>query len=116
PELLPVRGLQRPPDDRSAHARHPDPVAFDRGVEWRNKNACTQHSDKRSSVHHSMIWSARSRIGCGIVMPSALAAFMLITNSNLVGCSIGRSAGFAPLRILSTLDAARRPMYGRLAP
>jgi hypothetical protein len=30
------------------------------------------------------------------VRPSALAVFMLITSSNLVGCSTGRSAGFAP--------------------
>jgi hypothetical protein len=29
------------------------------------------------------------------------AVFRLITSSNLVGCSTGRSAGFAPLRILS---------------
>jgi hypothetical protein len=38
----------------------------------------------------------------GMVMPSALAVFMLITSSNLVGCCTGRSAGLAPLRILST--------------
>ena len=30
----------------------------------------------------------------------ALAVLRLITNSNLVGCSTGNSAGFAPLRIL----------------
>jgi len=33
---------------------------------------------------------------------SALAVLRLIANSNFVGCSTGRSAGFAPLRILST--------------
>jgi hypothetical protein len=33
------------------------------------------------------------------VRPSALAVFMLITSSNLVGCSTGRSAGLVPLRI-----------------
>ena len=38
----------------------------------------------------------------GTVRPSALAVFMLITNSNFVGCSTGRSAGLVPLRILST--------------
>ena len=32
--------------------------------------------------------------------PSALAVLRLMTSSNLVGCSTGRSAGFAPLRIL----------------
>ena len=40
--------------------------------------------------------------------PSAFAAFRLITNSNVVGCSTGISAGLAPLRILSTRDAERR--------
>src|SRR5438105_3512878 len=52
-------------------------------------------------ARYSMTWSARSRIDCGIVSPSALAVFMLITSSNFVGCSTGKSAGFAPLRILS---------------
>jgi hypothetical protein len=35
----------------------------------------------------------------GTVRLSALAVFMLMTSSNLVGCTIGRSAGFSPLRI-----------------
>jgi hypothetical protein len=35
----------------------------------------------------------------GAVGPAALAVFMLMTNSNLDDCSIGRSEGFAPLRI-----------------
>jgi hypothetical protein len=39
--------------------------------------------------------------------PSAFAVGMLITNSNTVGCSTGRSAGFAPLRILWTWAATR---------
>src|SRR5262245_14408436 len=33
---------------------------------------------------------------------------MLMTNSNFVGCSTGRSAGLAPFRILSTILADRR--------
>ena len=37
--------------------------------------------------------------------PSALAVFMLITSSNLVGCSTGRSEGLAPLRILVDVAA-----------
>ncbi len=44
----------------------------------------------------------------GIVMPSAFAVFRFTTSSNLVGCSIGRSPGLAPFRILSTYPAARR--------
>jgi len=48
----------------------------------------------------------RSRAG-GIVIPSALAVLRLMINSNFMGCSTGRSAGLAPLRILSTKTAAR---------
>ena len=51
---------------------------------------------------HSMISSARASSDCGIESPSALAVLRLMTSSNLVGCSMGRSAGFAPFRILST--------------
>jgi hypothetical protein len=41
-------------------------------------------------------------------MPSAFAAFMLMISSNLVGCSTGRSAGFAPSNILSMVYSAAR--------
>src|ERR1700730_4998747 len=37
-----------------------------------------------------------------IVWPSAFAVFILSVTSNFVGCSMGRSAGVAPLRILFT--------------
>jgi hypothetical protein len=41
-----------------------------------------------------------ARVGPGFrSIPSALAALRLITNSNLVDWTIGRSAGFAPLRM-----------------
>jgi hypothetical protein len=45
---------------------------------------------------YSMTLSARIRNDSGIVKPSALAVFRLITSSNLVGCSTGMSAGFTP--------------------
>src|SRR5262249_25566620 len=51
---------------------------------------------------HSMTSSARARIDGGTVGPSAVAVFKLMTSSNLVGCSIGRSAGSTPLRIFPT--------------
>src|SRR2546422_6363529 len=57
---------------------------------------------RRTSTRYSMTWSARPSTEGGIVSPSAFAVFRLMTNSNLVGCSTGRSAGLAPLRILST--------------
>ena len=40
--------------------------------------------------------------GGGYCHPSALAVFRLMTNSNFVGCSTGKSAGLAPCSILST--------------
>src|SRR5262245_61449388 len=69
---------------------------------WRGENGPANRGDERSPVHHSMTWSARSSTDCGIVRPSAFAVLRLMTSSNLVGCSTGRSAGLAPLRILST--------------
>ena len=51
---------------------------------------------------YSIISSARTSNEGGTVRPSAFAVFMLITSSNLVGCSTGSSAGLVPLRILST--------------
>ena len=59
---------------------------------------------------------ARSSSACGIVNPSAWAVFKLMTNSNRVGCSMGRSPGLAPLRILSTYVAARRNDSAKLGP
>src|SRR5262245_7460876 len=65
-------------------------------------------------THYWMTSSARASTAGGIVRPRAFAVFRLITNSNLVGCSMGRSAGFAPLRMLSTYLAARRNRSGSL--
>src|SRR6266850_3075085 len=48
---------------------------------------------------HFMTLSALASTFGGIVRPICLAVFKLITNSNFIGCSTGRSAGFAPLRI-----------------
>src|SRR4029434_1700782 len=66
----------------------------------KSNDAVTLDTNDRS--HGSMTWSARSSSDCGIVRPSAFAVLRLITNSNLVGCSTGRSAAFAPLMSLST--------------
>src|SRR5262245_2815663 len=52
---------------------------------------------------HSITSSARASSVAGTSRPSALAVCRLMTNSNLVDCSTGRLAGFAPFRI--------RPVY-----
>jgi hypothetical protein len=57
--------------------------------------------DEVSAVH-SMTSSADTMIEFGKVKPSVLAVFMLTTISNLVGRSIGKSDGWAPLRMRST--------------
>ena len=57
---------------------------------------------RREGGRQSIVLSARRRIEGGIARPSDRAVFMLITISNFIGCSIGRSPGLAPFRILST--------------
>ena len=61
-----------------------------------------ERAEEGAAVHHSITWSARWSSDGGIVSPSAFAVLRLITSSNFVGCSTGRSPGFAPRRILST--------------
>src|SRR4029453_9769077 len=48
---------------------------------------------------HSTTSSAIESRPAGMASPNAFAVLRLITNSNLVGRSTGRSAGFSPLRI-----------------
>ena len=57
---------------------------------------------RRASIVYWMTSSARASSAGGIVRPKALAVLRLMTSSNLVGCSTGKSAGLAPFRILST--------------
>ena len=63
------------------------------------KNGLVHRSKYR---RYSITSSARASSVGGIVRPSDFAVFRLITRLNLVGCLIGKSAGLAPFRILST--------------
>jgi GNAT superfamily N-acetyltransferase len=76
-------------DDRKFYMRRvPD---HDAGPELRVREEFPPlHSITSSAVNCSLAGTSR---------PSALAVFRLITISNLVGCSTGKSAGFSPLRI-----------------
>jgi hypothetical protein len=57
----------------------------------------------RSEIHpYSMTSSARVSIVGGMLKRRSLAVLRLITSSNFTGCSIGRSPGASPLKILST--------------
>src|SRR5258708_38823314 len=62
---------------------------------------CRRTAEQRNepTAPHSITSSASASSLSGIWRPSALAVLRLITNSNLVGCMTGRSAGFPPLRI-----------------
>ena len=63
------------------------------------------HSDElhRSKIaRYSITSSAATSNVCGTARPRVLAVLRLMTNSNFVGCSTGKSAGLAPRRILST--------------
>src|SRR4030095_11742931 len=59
----------------------------------------SEASDEAPTLH-SITWSARCSSDCGMVRPRALADFRLITSSSFVGCSIGRSLGLAPVRLV----------------
>src|SRR5450631_1141587 len=65
---------------------------------------------------YSITSSAMARSKGGICRPSALAALRLMTSSNFVDCSTGRSAGFAPCRILSVYSAARLYIFEKFTP
>src|SRR6266508_944781 len=65
---------------------------------------------------HSIRSSARSRNAGGTTRPRDLAVFMLITSSNLIGCSMCSVAGFAPFRILATTWPACCQIPARLGP
>jgi hypothetical protein len=56
----------------------------------------------RPLMPHSITSVAVASNVSGTVRPSALAVLRLMTNSNLVGCRTGRSAGFSPLRMRPT--------------
>src|ERR1700732_3255244 len=57
---------------------------------------------QRSKKLYSITLSARAITVGGTMRPSSLARLTLMVSSKVVGCCIGRSAGLAPLRILST--------------
>src|SRR5262249_37667863 len=81
----------------------------------RPRRRAAEKRNERAALH-SITSSARASSVGGTSRPSALAVTRLTTRSNLVGCSTGMSAGFAPRRILSTYSAARRKRSGKFGP
>src|SRR5262245_7711664 len=56
---------------------------------------------RHSTLFYLTTLPARYSKACGMVTPICFAVFRFITSSNFFGCSIGRSAGLAPFKILS---------------
>src|SRR6476469_2200990 len=79
-----------------ADHRHPGLLRSCR--EWPDCRTAEQR-DELAAFHHSITSSASASSFAGISRPSALAVLRLITSSNLVACSTGRSDGLVPLRI-----------------
>src|SRR5215510_4970031 len=75
----------------------------------------TPDSCTAATPPYSISSSARASSAGGTVMPSASAVFILMTSLKRVGCSTGKSAGRAPLRILSTYTAALRKRSAYIA-
>src|SRR5262249_1497792 len=78
------RGLLAPPRERPRRGR------------------AAEQRDERAALYrcsHLITSSARASSDGGTVRPSTLAACALMTSSNLVDCTTGSSAGFAPLRM-----------------
>src|SRR5262245_28698094 len=96
--------IERPTADKANH-RH-GLLLRPRRERPRHRRAA-EKGDETATVH-SITSSARASSVGEISRPSTLAVVRLMVKSNLVGCSTGRSAGFAPRRILSTSSAARR--------
>jgi len=68
----------------------------------RQRRAISRITRFRKCDCYSITLSAQRRNVSGIVSPSALAVLRLITSSNLVGCTTGKSAGLAPRKSLTS--------------
>src|SRR5207245_10084044 len=110
PRLLRLHGERRKNKADSENDREPDQPHGHLGGGWLAGSLADLNYwrpdlkswPRGSRTRYSRTWSARPNTDGGIVSPRALAVFKLMTSSNFVGCSMGKSAGFAPLRILST--------------
>src|SRR5712664_4108920 len=75
-----------------------------------------QRCQTRKLRSQSITSSARRRRAGGIWMPKDRAVAELMTNSNAVGCSIGRSLGFAPFKMSAAYVPIFRKVAARLGP
>jgi len=109
----PISGMMgdapRPPDQARSRSRHSWCMFSKGSLAFCAQRAlaaagsfggrCGHLGFLRCSNLYSTTSSAVASSAAGMSMPSALAVLRLTTKLNLVGCTTGRSAGFAPLRI-----------------
>src|SRR5262249_15002609 len=85
------------------HADPPHPLGLLRACRERPRSRrAAKQRDELAPPNHSMTSSASASSLSGTVSPSILAVEALMTSSNLLACSTGKSAGFAPLRMRPT--------------
>src|SRR5262249_35679558 len=98
------------------HADQPHPVRLLRTRRKRPRNRrAAEHRDERAPFHSTTSSAATSSFS-GTVRPSILAVEALMTSSNLLDCTTGKSAGFAPLRMRPVYTPMWRYASTRLAP
>jgi len=71
----------------------------DKAARWRKFRRGSFMLNLPLTSHHSITSSAVASSDAGTVSPSILAVWWLMTSSNLLDCTIGRSVGLAPLRM-----------------
>src|SRR5262249_8298602 len=70
-----------------------------RSCNERPRRRCAAEKSDELASPHSITSSARAISDAGTLRPSVRAVFRLMTSSNFVGCSTGRSDGLSPLRM-----------------
>src|SRR6516162_8848036 len=65
----------------------------------RPRSSAADERDELAPLNHSITSSARAESVGGTSMPSTFAVLRLMTNSNLVVCTVGSSVVLAPLRM-----------------
>src|SRR5262245_3088734 len=96
-----IRGMREFPRRGSAEEADDWGSLLRKCAHWPRRRRAPKQRDELAPPH-SITSSARASSVSGISSPSILAVSKLMTSSNFVGCSTGRSAGFVPFNILST--------------
>src|SRR5262245_39255932 len=92
-----ILGIALGESQKHADAPHPARLLCARGERPSGAGGAEQRDEL--APFHSITSSARASSVAGTSMPSIRAVWALMTSSNLVDCSTGMSAGFAPLRM-----------------